>query len=220
MSPSPQALEHSLFKVIKFSPSLLNDRDAFEQVVQPVFDKASAIKAMRQYLVGSASCPRILGALVYATQGHAEIKDWLSMGMPIRLLYQCMLYDGGPWAKIGAQLPLADTIIHGGPEWDFDYKLLNGLDPTTATPGLVDAVLRRAMHQGHEQSLVKALSLETLELLIQGYSVALAPLIVKARKVLGEDSGIVNVADLAQAVLKATLAPVESIQKVLLRHAY
>lgn len=220
MSPSPQTLEQSLFKVFKFSPTILKDLDSFGRVVQPVFDKASAIKAMRQYLIGSVSCPRILGTLVYAAQGHVEIKEWLSMGMPIRLLYQCMLHDGGPWAKIGAPLPLADTIIHGGAEWDFDYKLLNGLDATTATPGLVDAVLRRAMNQGHEQALVKALSLETLELLLQGYPAALAPLIANARKALGADAEFANVADLAQGVLKATLDPVASIQKVLLRQAY
>lgn len=217
MSPSPQTLEQSLLKVFKFSPNLLKNLDTFERIVQPVFDKASAIKAMRQYLIGSVSCPRILGALVYAAQGHVEIKEWLSMGMPIRLLYQCMLYDGGPWAKIGAPLPLADTIIHGGPEWDFDYKLLNGLDATTATPGLVEAVLRRAMCQGHEQRLVNALSLETLERLLKDHPDALSELIASARKDLAAEA---NVADLAQSVIKATLDPVESIRKVLLRQAY
>lgn len=76
------------------------------------------------------------------------------------------------------------------------------------------------MNQGHEQALVKALSLETLELLLQGYPAALAPLIANARKALGADAEFANVADLAQGVLKATLDPVASIQKVLLRQAY
>lgn len=220
MSPSCQALEQSLFKVFEISPATLSDLDSFADSLKPVFAKASAIKAMRQYLTGSVSCPRILGTLVYSGQGHIEIKEWLAQGMPIKLLYQCMLFDGGPWVHVGGNLPLADAIIRGGADWDFDYKLLNGLDRTTVIPGLVEAVLKRAIYQKHENTLVKALSLETLEGLIHDYPDTFAQLTSKACLAPGVTSKTASVTDIAQGMLQAFLDPVLSIQKTLLRRPY
>jgi hypothetical protein len=220
MSPSPQALEQSLFKLFDVSAVTLDDLEGFNALVQPVFEKLSAIKAMRQYLIGSASCPRILGALVYSTQGRSEVIEWLSMGMPIKLLYQCMMADGGGWSKVGVKLPLEDLIISGGPEWDFDYKWVNGFDHGTAIPGLLEAVLKRALHQGHEALLLQGISLETLEKLLIVHPDLLVALCKKARITSLASPEQASIPDIAQEIIKILLDPVQSIQKVLLRRAY
>ena len=220
MSPSPQALENTLFKAFEISSATLADLTAFDAVLEPVFEKASAIKAMRQYLVGTNSCPRILGALVYSSQGHVEIGEWLDAGMPIRLLYRCMMSDAGAWAQVGAPLPLTRTIIESGQEWDFDYKLLNSLDYATCIPGLVEAILQRAVRHHHESELLEAVTLKTLEGLLERHREVLEALVIKAKNSPTYQASGDSITDLALDLVRSLLDPVLSIKKVLLRPPY
>lgn len=215
MSHNPQALEKSLFKIFEISADAFADTVAFSNRVKPFFQKASAIKAMRQYLKGDQQCPRILGILLYSDHGNAEIRNWVGKGMPIELLYKCMLFDGGYLAQLGLELPLAHDIETGDVAWNFDYKLLNGLQIDSAVPGLVEAVLKRAIHKGDEAAMIKALNLATLSEFIERHGEILRPLIARCTPPNLESNESLKTVDIALEAIRSYLPPLDAIHKML-----
>jgi hypothetical protein len=215
MSHNPQALEKSLFKVFEISVEAFADKIEFNNRVSPFFQKASAVKAMRQYLKGDQQCPRILGILLYSDHGNAEIRNWVSKGMPIELLYKCMLFDGGYLAQLGLELPLAHDIETGDTAWDFDYKLLNGLQIDSAVPGLVEAVLKRAIYKGGEAALVQALNLATLTAFIEQHGEILRPLIARCTPANMAPNDTFKTVDIALEAIRSYLPPLDAIHKML-----
>lgn len=214
-SPSPLALEKSLKRKISGTPAIVSDASQFEELCAPYFSKSSAIKAMKAYLAGRDSAPKVLGCLIYSKAGRSELHSWIEAGMPATLLYRSMLHDGGPWKDGNPGFALQEAIIAGDDRWDFDYRLLtDSIFPEAVVPGFMEAIVKRAVHRGQIKQMVSILPQRALSALIAAFPQAFAEISDYPQK----ESKPTPV-EIARAICAHWLPPERSIMKMLLHSA-
>lgn len=168
MSKKTTTLEAALSRHINATNTdIVRDRATFDELANKFLSKSSAVLGLKDYLKSLQSSPRVLGLLVYSSHGNRLLRDWVDQGMNTKLLYRGIMYDGAFWQRAGAELPIAEDIIHGDQKWDFDpAEYFSEIELLTSLPGSVEAMIGRFRASGELGLLLKSMPLFTLRKLL------------------------------------------------------
>lgn len=166
-----QLLDRALSKVFHPNDPVVLDEEAFDNLIDPMLQKRTCKENVQAYLSSGSTSPRILAMLIYSAAGNQQLIDWVEeKGMPVRLLYSCMIFDGAAWVQLDAPIreALAERIVTGGEKWDFDpAEFLQGVARSNAFPGALDLLVKRLRAQGNVTQVYRHLPVETIALYLE-----------------------------------------------------
>lgn len=215
-----QLLDRMLSKMFQTNDEIVLDRPAFDALIEPILHKRSVRENVHSYLSSNSTSPRIIAALVYSTSGNELLREMIEeKGMPARLLYEPLMFEGSCWSALKAPLPelLRDLIVNGDERWDVAAEeTFDQYEPINTFPGVVNALVERFRKLGRIDQPLRHLRLADLSLLLETDQSLFAPEV----DAMSEDiKALINpdfyYDHLAKCLLREHLPRVDAIAKVL-----
>lgn len=214
-----QLLDRMLSKMFQPNDDIVLDRPAFDALIEPILHKRSVRENIHSYLSSNSTSPRIIAALVYSASGNELLREMIEeKGMPARLLYGPLMFEGSSWSVLKAPLPprLYDMIVNGDERWDVPAETLDHYEPINAFPGVVNALVERFRKLGRIDQPLRHLRLADLSLLLETDQSLFAP---EVDAMSDDIKALINpdfyYDHLAKCLLREYLPRVDAIAKVL-----
>jgi hypothetical protein len=174
-----QLLDRMLSKMFQTNDDIVLDRPAFDALIEPILHKRSVRENIHSYLSSNSTSPRIIASLVYSKSGNELLREMIEeKGMPAKLLYSPLMFEGSCWSALKAPLPelLRDLIVNGDERWDVAaQETFDQYEPINAFPGVVNALVERFRKLGRIDQPLRHLRLADLSLLLETDQSLFAP---------------------------------------------